>query len=153
MPPVRRPGQQITRKSTPARTLASRTSSGGPNTLSFAGLGTTSTGVPATRTIGTTTSAVKYIAARIGTAGNSVRTAHVVAGNNTALSVTVSGNDVTVNLATNGSGTATSTALDVAAAVHKSTAARALLAPVETPGAGTGVATASALANLTGGAN
>lgn len=100
-------------------------------------------------TVGTVNAGVVYNSS-LGTAGNAVTIAHVVAGNNTALSVSVSGNAITVNLATNGGGVATSTANQVIAAVNASSPAHALVT-ASPLGDGTGTAVAVAATNLTGG--
>lgn len=74
--------------------------------------------------------------------------------NNAALSVSVSGNDITVNLATNGTGTITSTAAQVKAAIEASSPASALVTVAHKPlNDGTGVVTALAQTALTGGNN
>jgi hypothetical protein len=106
----------------------------------------------ASRTIGTTNSAVTYEAPLWrGASGNNWRVAHVVAGASTPLSVVVSGKDVTVNVATNGSSAATSTAAQVAAAVNANTALRDSGFTATAGGTGAGVVVAGAIANLTGG--
>lgn len=65
------------------------------------------------------------------------------AANSAALSVTVSGSDITVNLATNGSGTITSTAALVKAAIEAKAEAAALITVANAPSNdGTGVVTA-----------
>lgn len=65
--------------------------------------------------------------------------------NNAALSVAVASQDITVNLATNGSGTITSTAAQVKAAIEASAAAAALVTVALAPSNdGTGVVTALA---------
>lgn len=96
---------------------------------------------------------VQYIAKAIGSAGNLITVAYVVAGNSTALSVSVTGNAITVNLATSAGGAATSTASQVVTAVNASGPASALvtasLAPNQT---GTGVPTAMTATLLGGGA-
>lgn len=74
--------------------------------------------------------------------------------NNAALSVSVSGHDVTVNLATDGSGTITSTATQVAAAIQGSGAASAVVTVGNKPGNnGSGVVTALGYTSLHGGNN
>ena len=114
------------------------------------------TGTPATaasRTIGTTNSAVTYsLPLWRGASGNTWRVAHIVSGANTPLSVVVSGRDVTVNVATNGSSVATSTATQVAAAVNANTALQDKGFVATAGGTGAGVVVAGAIANLTGGA-
>lgn len=109
--------------------------------------------VAASTTRGTTDSQITITAKQAGTAGNSIRYAHVVAGNSTPLTVSVSGNDITVNVATSGTGAATSTANDVATAINTNVAASALVS-ASIPGGTTGadVVSASAMASLTAGA-
>ncbi len=86
--------------------------------------------------------------------GNSVRVTYVVAGVSTALSVAVAGNDITVNVATNASSVATSTAAQVKTAVDASVVAAALVTTANAAGNdGTGVVTALAFTNLTGGSS
>lgn len=93
-----------------------------------------------------------YTAAVLGTAGNAVTIAYVVAGNNTPLTVSVTGSAVTVNVATGSGGAATSTANQVAAAVAASTPASALLTASLAPGSnGTGVVAALGATPLVGG--
>lgn len=107
----------------------------------------------ASRTIGTTNSAVTYTApVWRGVGGNAIRVAHIVAGNNTPLSVSVSGRDITVNVATSGVGAATSTATQVAAAVNASVPVADLGVLATAGGTGAGVVVAGAMGNLTGGA-
>lgn len=105
----------------------------------------------ATRTIGAGNAAVLYTSNKGGVGGNSVRTAHVVSGTNTVFSIVVSGNDITVNAATDGAGLSTTTAAAAMAAVNAHATAK-LLVTASLPGTGASVITASALANLTGGA-
>lgn len=108
----------------------------------------------ATLTIGTGASGVTYTAKSAGTAGNSIRVAHVNPGTaNAALSVTVSGNDITVNLATDNATTpaVTSTAAQVRDAVNASAAASALVGAT-LAGDGTGTAVTQVLTALAGGA-
>lgn len=95
---------------------------------------------------------LKYTAAAATSGGNDTRVRYVVSGNNTALSVSVSGSDITVNVATDGSGNPTSTAAQVRTAVNASGPASALVSAADAPGNdGTGVVTALAYTNLTGG--
>jgi hypothetical protein len=94
-----------------------------------------------------------FTAVKFGESGNDIRVRYVVSGASTPLSVAVSGNDITVNVATNGSSAATSTAAQILAAVNASTdAARLVSAANATGNDGTGVVTALAYTNLTGGA-
>lgn len=87
-------------------------------------------------------------------AGNATRVRYVVAGNNTALSVAVAGQDITVNVATDGGGAATSTAAQVKTAIEASAPAAALVTVANAPANdGTGVVTALAYTNLSGGAD
>lgn len=96
---------------------------------------------------------VQYIAKAVGTGGNAITVAYVVAGNSTALSVSVTGNAITVNLSTSAGGAATATASQIVTAVNASGPASALvtasLAPNQT---GTGVPTAMTATLLGGGA-
>lgn len=95
-----------------------------------------------------------YTAKTPGTGGNSVSVTYVVAGNSTPLTVSVSGNDITVNVATGAGGAATSTATQVAAAVTGSGPASALVTVANATGNdGSGVVTALAKTNLSGGAS
>lgn len=72
--------------------------------------------------------------------------------NSAALSVDVTGDAIAVNLATNGSGTITSTASQVKAAIEASAAASALVTvALKTGNTGAGVVTALAETNLAGG--
>jgi Bacteriophage tail sheath protein len=87
-----------------------------------------------------------------GLAGNSTRVRYVVAGASTPLSISVSGSDITVNVATDAGSLPTSTASQVMAAVNGDTAARKLVtASLAAGNDGTGVVTALAYTNLTGG--
>lgn len=96
---------------------------------------------------------VQYVAKAVGTAGNLVTVAYVVAGNNTALSVSVTGNAITVNLATSAGGAPTSTADQVIAAVNASGPASALVGASRAANQnGTGVPTAMTVTLLGGGA-
>lgn len=73
------------------------------------------------------------------------------AGNDAALGVGVASQDITVNLATNGSGTITSTAAQVKAAIEASVAANALAVVALAPSNdGTGVVTAMSQQTLAG---
>jgi hypothetical protein len=96
---------------------------------------------------------LKYTARLGGTAGNSIQVEYLVAGLNTALSVSASATKITVNVATDGAGAATSTAAQVRAAIRASAACMALIRSVEfkTGNDGTGVVSALAAANLSGG--
>lgn len=86
-----------------------------------------------------------------GAAGNSLTLKLTNAGGTQTLAVTVSGNDVDVRLATT-TGTITSTASDVIAAIKASTAASALIsAALKGSDTGAGVVTALAKTNLAGG--
>jgi hypothetical protein len=114
---------------------------------------TGSNATAASKTIGTTNSAVTYTAPLWrGAGGNNWRVAHIVAGVSTPLSVVVSGRDVTVNVATNGSSAATSTSAQVAAAVNAVTALTDTGFTATAGGTGAGVVVAGAIGNLTGGA-
>jgi anaerobic selenocysteine-containing dehydrogenase len=106
--------------------------------------------VKASRTIGSADGAVAYTARFGGTGGNSIQVAHVASAANQTLGVSVSGSNVTVTLATDGSGSATSTASQVAAAVNGSAAATLILT-AEAGGTGSDLATAAALGALAGG--
>lgn len=106
----------------------------------------------ASRTIGTSNSAVTYTApAWRGAGGNTWRVAHIIAGANTPLSVVVSGRDVTVNVATSGASAATSTAAQVAAAVNANTALSDTGFRATAGGTGAGVVVAGAMGALSGG--
>jgi hypothetical protein len=112
-------------------------------------------GDPATLTIGTGESGVKYDATALGSGGNDVRVAHVNPGTaNATLSVSVAGNDITVSMATDGAATPaiTSTAAQVRDAVNAHAGASALVV-ASFPGAatGTGLAVAQAMTALSGG--
>ena len=89
-----------------------------------------------------------------GLAGNSISLTLVKpAGNNTPLSVTVSGNDISVNLATGSTGLITTTAAQLRTAIAASGAASALITASLGQGTlGSGLMTALAKTNLTGGA-
>lgn len=88
-----------------------------------------------------------------GAAGNAISLTIVdPPGNNAALSVSVSGTDITVNGATDGSSALTSTAALVKAAIEASAAAAALVTVTYPAGNdGSGVVTALAKTNLSGG--
>lgn len=108
--------------------------------------------VAASTTRGTTNSGITITAKVAGTGGNSISYAQVVSGNSTPLSVSVVNNAITVNVATDATGVATSTANQVITAINGSVAASALvIASLPATSNGTGVVTASAAANLTGG--
>lgn len=94
-----------------------------------------------------------FTAVATGPDGNNIRVRYVAPGTaSQALSVVVSGSDVTVNLATNGSSVVTSTATLVRNAVNASVPAQALLTAANAAGNdGTGVVTALAYTNLSGG--
>lgn len=89
-----------------------------------------------------------FIARTPGTAPTITVTYVDPSANNAALSVSVSGSDITVNLATNGSGTITSTASQVKAAIEASAAATALVV-VELAASNTGAGVVTALAQQT----
>ncbi len=108
-------------------------------------------GAFATLAVGTGTAGVTYTADQKGTAGNSIRVAHVNPGAASPLSVAVSGNDITVTLAHSGTAL-TSTAAQVRDAVNAHAGAAPLVNAGLT-GDGTGVAVAQALTNLAGGTN
>jgi hypothetical protein len=91
----------------------------------------------------------QLIARTPGVGGLDITIAIVVSGNNTALSVVVTDSAIVVNSATNGSGTATSTAAQVVAAINANDAARALVIPALAPSNdGTGAVVALAATNL-----
>lgn len=95
-----------------------------------------------------------FTATRPGAAGNDIRIRYVVSGVSTPLSVAVSGNDITVNVATSGASAATSTAAQVNAAVNAHATASSMVSAANATGNdGTGVVTALAFTNLTGGTN
>jgi hypothetical protein len=112
-------------------------------------------GDPATLTIGTGESGVKYDAKALGSGGNDVRVAHVNPGTaNATLSVSVAGNDITVSMATDNATTPAiiSTAAQVRDAVNAHAGASALVV-ASFPGTatGTGTAVAQAMTALSGG--
>jgi hypothetical protein len=87
-----------------------------------------------------------------GAQGNTTRVRYVVAGNNTPLSISVTAQDITVNVATDAGGLATSTASQVLVAVNADASAKKLVtASLAAGNDGTGVVTALAYTNLTGG--
>lgn len=93
-----------------------------------------------------------FTASDAGAGGNAIRIRYVdPAGNDQLLGVVVAGNDITVNLATNGGGAITSTASQVGIAVNNEPAAAALVSQDLADGDGSGVVTALAYTNLTGG--
>lgn len=93
-----------------------------------------------------------YTAKTEGTAGNATTVRYVVAGASTPLTVSVTGQAITVNVATNSGSTATSTAAQVRTAVLGSVPAAALVDVENASGNdGTGVVTALAATNLSGG--
>lgn len=95
-----------------------------------------------------------FTAKMAGPVGNNIRVRYVVSGLNTPLSVSVSVNDITVNVATDGAGAATSTANSILAAVNADATAKTLVtASLAAANDGTGVVTALAFTNLTGGTN
>jgi hypothetical protein len=108
---------------------------------------------PATLDVGTGAAGVTYTAKRRGTAGNSIRVAHVAAaGANADTTVAVSGNDITVTLGTGGvAGTEDATADEVVAAVNADPDAKVLVSAAPL-GDGSGVAVEQALTALSGGA-
>lgn len=108
-------------------------------------------GAKGTRTIGAGNAAVLFTSVKRGPAGNTIRTAHVVAGLSTPFSIVVSGNDVTVNAQTDGAGVSLTTALVAKEAVNAHATASKLVT-ASLPGTGASVITASALAVLAGGA-
>lgn len=108
------------------------------------------TAVRGFRTMGSGNSGLTVSWDTPGTAGNGKTAAVLVAGNNTPLSVVVSTTDVTINSATNGSAAATSTVLEVMAALYANATFRAnwRARPV---GDGTGVIAAATSGALAGG--
>jgi hypothetical protein len=103
--------------------------------------------------------ALTFTAVEYGAGGNSISIAYIDPGAiNQSLSVTVADKAITVSLATNGSGTITSTAAQVKAAIEANAVANALVtAAINTSDSGSaddgsGVVTALAAANMTGGA-
>jgi predicted secreted protein len=107
----------------------------------------------ASTTRGTTNSALKVTADELGPSGNDITFAMVNPGNDGVLGVTVVGEAITVSLATGATGTITSTANQVIAAINAHPAAKLLVtASLPATSDGTGVVTASAVAALTGGA-
>lgn len=92
---------------------------------------------------------LRFIARTPGTGGLAITVAIAVAGNNTALSIAVTGTDIVINSATDGSGTATSTASQVLAALLASPDALALVIPSLAPSnTGVGAVVALAATNL-----
>jgi hypothetical protein len=77
--------------------------------------------------VGTGNAALTYTAVTQGSGGTDVTIAYVVSGTNTPLTIGVAASAITVNVATDGAGLATSTALQVAAAIRASAAAAALV--------------------------
>ena len=109
----------------------------------------TSTGVVASN------NAITYTAKQVGQAGNTITVAQVNPGtNNAALAVTVNGEQITVSLATDGTGTVTTTAAQVIAAVAANGPASALVAAAN-QGASTGAGVVPAVAQtaLAGGSD
>lgn len=103
--------------------------------------------------------ALTFTAVKYGAEGNRISIAYVdPAANSQSLAVSVDGYAITVSLATNGGGTITSTAAQVKAAIEASAPAAALVtctintADSGSADDGTGVVTALAAANMTGGA-
>lgn len=95
-----------------------------------------------------------YTAKALGTAGNAVTVAYVVAGANTPLTIGVAANAITVNVATSAGSAATSTATQVLNAIRASAPANALVGVALAAGNdGTGVVTALGATNLAGGTN
>lgn len=102
--------------------------------------------------------ALTFTAVKYGAEGNRISIAYVdPAANSQSLAVSVDGYAITVSLATNGGGTITSTAAQVKAAIEASAPAAALVtctintADSGSADDGTGVVTALAAANMTGG--
>lgn len=102
--------------------------------------------------------ALAFTAVKYGVYGNGITIAYVNGGASQSLSVSVVDKAITVNLATNGSSVITSTAAQVKAAIEASAAAAALVTCTINTGDtgsaddGSGVVTALAAANMTGGA-
>ena len=117
---------------------------------------TLDSGVKATLATGTEVSdnAITWTAIAPGTDGNSISVELIdPSANNAALSVSVSGTDITVNLATGPTGTITSTAAQVMAAIAASSEAAALVTTADTGTSdGSGAVVAAASANLASGA-
>lgn len=113
-----------------------------------------SAAVAAARDIGAGASGVRYTAKTPGVGGNSVRVAHVAAaGTNAPTSVGVVGNDITVTLGTGATaGVVNATAAQVRDAVNAHPGASGLVS-ASLIGDGTGLAAASAIAALAGGAD
>lgn len=89
-----------------------------------------------------------------GTLGNAITIAYVNAGASKPLVVSVASNAISVQLATNGSSVITSTASQILAAVNAhTTASKMVVATLAAGNDGTGVVTALAATNLTGGVN
>lgn len=110
--------------------------------------------VAASRTIGSSNSQIRFLAATPGAAGNNLLCEIVVSGNNTPLSVVMATNKVTVNSATDGSGVATSKINDIISLCYQTAGFDALFDADDGAGNGTGtLAAAAALANLTGGSD
>lgn len=109
-------------------------------------------GTKASRTMGSSNSALVVRWGTVGTAGNSKTASIVVSGASTPLSVTVTTSSVTINSATNGSSVATSTANDVIAALYANPTFVQYWEADNGAGDGTGVVSAAASAALSGGA-
>lgn len=91
-----------------------------------------------------------YTAVDFGTYYNDVTVTHVTAGNNTPLTVVVTAKAIVVNLATGATGTVTTTANHVVAAIAASPQASALVVATK-EGTGAGLVNAAGAATLTGG--
>lgn len=110
-----------------------------------------SVAVRASRTHGTSNSALRIFWAVGGTAGNSKTTEIIVAGNSTPLSVTVTTSAITINSATDGGGAATSTVNDIIDALYQNETFRDNWDADTNTGNGTGVIAAASSGNLAGG--
>jgi len=96
---------------------------------------------------------LKFTAQKSGTGGNSIRIAYINPGGTVARSLSVSGNDITVNLAVSaGVIAASETATSIRNSINQhATAGQMVEAELAASNDGTGVVTAMALTNLTGG--
>ena len=106
------------------------------------------TATAASKTTGSSTTAILWTAVSPGTAGNSITITLTASGNSTPLSVGVVGSAITVNLATDESGSPTSTCANIVAAVAANSTASALVSASTT---GTGIPSAASSTSLSGG--
>jgi hypothetical protein len=110
-----------------------------------------STGVRASKTVGTSNQQIVLFWGATGTAGNSKTAAIVVSGNNTAFSISVSTSAVSITSATDGSGVATTTVAQAIAALYADATFRDNWDVTTGVGTGSGVLVASSSSSLSGG--